>query len=332
MSSTLFQLGTVYQPDWGNQVDSASFAYLAAVTGTNTITAQGPQSYTAYTQQAGFILVPQNTNTGAVTLNINSLGAKAITKYGSTPLVTGDLIVGVVAYVVYDGTRFQLLNPQTVSARITGRLLGVQVLSGAGTYTPTAGTTTIVGEFFGAGGGGGGAASTGAGQSSVGAGGAGGGYAKVRITTGFSGLAFSCGTGGAGGIGGASGSTGGATTFGTISIGGGAGGSFVPAGTGTQFANGANNSGTNTIPIGVVIHSTRGENGLNGFYAAPVVGGSGAGGSCGVNSGGGLVYSANGQVGNGPGAGGSGAHRPENAAASNGGAGAAGGIIIWEYS
>lgn len=119
MSSTNFQPGTVVQSVWLDEVDSASFPYLAAVTGTNTITAQGPQSYTAYTQQAGFILVPQATNTGAVTLNITGLGAKAVTKYGSTALVAGDLTLGVVAYIVYDGTRFQLLNPQTVAARIT---------------------------------------------------------------------------------------------------------------------------------------------------------------------------------------------------------------------
>jgi hypothetical protein len=53
---------------------------------------------------------PAATNTGAVTINIDSLGAKAITKNGSTALAAGDLTSGKVAVVVYDGTQFQLIN------------------------------------------------------------------------------------------------------------------------------------------------------------------------------------------------------------------------------
>jgi hypothetical protein len=36
---------------------------------------------------------------------------KAITKFGTTPLVAGDMVSGQMCVVVYDGTRFQLLNP-----------------------------------------------------------------------------------------------------------------------------------------------------------------------------------------------------------------------------
>lgn len=54
-----------------------------------------------------------NANTGAAKLQVNSLAQIAITKNGATALVAGDLAPGVVAKVVYDGTRWQLLNPQT---------------------------------------------------------------------------------------------------------------------------------------------------------------------------------------------------------------------------
>jgi hypothetical protein len=50
-------------------------------------------------------------NTGASTLSVDGLAAKAITKYGTVPLVANDIVNGQMCVVVYDGTRFQLLNP-----------------------------------------------------------------------------------------------------------------------------------------------------------------------------------------------------------------------------
>lgn len=48
-------------------------------------------------------------NTGASTLNVNSLGAIAIKKLGgSTDTATGDIVVGQIVTVVYDGTNFQM--------------------------------------------------------------------------------------------------------------------------------------------------------------------------------------------------------------------------------
>jgi len=47
-------------------------------------------------------------NTGAATINVNGLGAKAITKNGSTALDDGDIDAGEVTILVYDGTQFQL--------------------------------------------------------------------------------------------------------------------------------------------------------------------------------------------------------------------------------
>lgn len=50
-------------------------------------------------------------NTGAATLNVNALGAVAITKNGTTALEDGDIAAGQVVTVVYDGTQFQLQTP-----------------------------------------------------------------------------------------------------------------------------------------------------------------------------------------------------------------------------
>lgn len=51
-----------------------------------------------------------NANTGASTLNVNSLGVKAIRKNGTAVLESGDISAGAVVCVVYDGTNFQLIG------------------------------------------------------------------------------------------------------------------------------------------------------------------------------------------------------------------------------
>ena len=53
-------------------------------------------------------------NTGAATLNINSLGAKSIKKRvlgGKIELITGDLTATGVYTLIYDGTDFIITNP-----------------------------------------------------------------------------------------------------------------------------------------------------------------------------------------------------------------------------
>lgn len=53
-------------------------------------------------------------NTGAATLEIESLGAKPIKKNGSDDLEADDLVVGKIALFAYDGAQFQLLNPSKI--------------------------------------------------------------------------------------------------------------------------------------------------------------------------------------------------------------------------
>lgn len=49
-------------------------------------------------------------NTGAVTLNVDGLGTKSITKAGGIALDAGDILAGQIIEVAYDGTNFQLLS------------------------------------------------------------------------------------------------------------------------------------------------------------------------------------------------------------------------------
>jgi hypothetical protein len=79
------------------------------VTGVDTIVGSSSVSAGAYAAGQTFRFVAAATNTGAVTLNVNGLGPKAITKEGTTALVAGDIVSGQVVNVTYDGTRFQLV-------------------------------------------------------------------------------------------------------------------------------------------------------------------------------------------------------------------------------
>lgn len=53
---------------------------------------------------------PTTANTGACTLDVNSLGAKTIKKSVSSDLATGDILAGQMVKVIYDGTNFQLVS------------------------------------------------------------------------------------------------------------------------------------------------------------------------------------------------------------------------------
>lgn len=103
-----------------SQLQSGASLLLSGVSGTDTITGSLTPALGAYVAGGTYRFVSVGANTGAVTLNINSLGAKAITKNGTTALAAGDIISGALVTVTYDGTQFQLDNvSQFASATIT---------------------------------------------------------------------------------------------------------------------------------------------------------------------------------------------------------------------
>lgn len=92
------------------QVQNGGMQY-ATGSGTNTITATMAPAITAYVAGQTFrIKMAAGANTGATTLNLNSVGAKNITKRGTTALVAGDIPASSMFEVAYDGTQFQLIN------------------------------------------------------------------------------------------------------------------------------------------------------------------------------------------------------------------------------
>lgn len=65
---------------------------------------------TAYAAYQEFTFKAAASNTGATTINVNSLGTKNIYKNGTSALTGGEIVTGGIYTVVYDGTQFQLIN------------------------------------------------------------------------------------------------------------------------------------------------------------------------------------------------------------------------------
>lgn len=87
-------------------------ARYAATSSNDTITATLTPAITAYAAGQLFLAKIGGTNTGASTINYNSVGAKSIKKgkTGSLDVSAGDLAVGRMALFAYDGTNFQDLS------------------------------------------------------------------------------------------------------------------------------------------------------------------------------------------------------------------------------
>lgn len=229
-----------------------------------------------------------------------------------------------------------------VAFQYGGSLISLKILSGSGTYTPSAGCAMIDVTAIGAGGGGGGVKGVIL-LKGVSAGGSSGGFSRKLISPvvpGF-GYAYSVGAGGAGGVGAtpAAGADGGATTFGSvITCPGGTGAPGVTADSGVAAITYAG-AGIGSPATGGDFNSAGMPGGMGwNFVTLGVAFGndcvSGAGGDRPhYGSGGPSIRggSSDGNAGGGYGGGGGGA-TTNGTTSRNGGAGADGVIIVAEYS
>jgi len=88
--------GYTYTVDTG-----AADAYVAVMSPT----------ITAYAAGQRFTVKLTNANTGATTIDIDSVGAKAITDVATSALIGGEILANGFYELLYDGTQFLLLNP-----------------------------------------------------------------------------------------------------------------------------------------------------------------------------------------------------------------------------
>jgi len=268
---------------------------------------------------------PTNINTGASTLNYNSLGVKDITLNGGDALSGGEM------------SQFVILRYRSTQNRweIQNQLPQNQIIyNSSGTYSKPSNLKFIVVEVIGGGGGGGGVDGQGAGTWAAGGGGGAGGYTKETLLA--SALSASetvtvgAGGGGGAGAGGTSGTSGGTSSFGSFcSATGGAGGAGDVAGadqiTSLGGAGGVGSNGDINVAGGPGQYGVGLEN-VAGRYN------SGAGGSSYLGGGGkGVTTSSAGEDAASKGAGGSGG--AVHAVADNlaGGDGEDGIVIVTEF-
>jgi hypothetical protein len=67
----------------------------------------------AYSTGMMIMFTAATANTTGATINVNSLGSKALVKGNNAALATNDIIAGRTYIAVYDGTQFDLINPAT---------------------------------------------------------------------------------------------------------------------------------------------------------------------------------------------------------------------------
>jgi hypothetical protein len=83
--------------------------------GTNTITLAASRTMTAYAQGDLYTFKAGGTNTGATTINVDSLGAKDV-QFNGAACTGGEIVSDLMYTVVYDGTQFQLMNASSFPA------------------------------------------------------------------------------------------------------------------------------------------------------------------------------------------------------------------------
>lgn len=110
----------VVTPD--NLTTVLTYDYAVDAVGTDSYAITVTPAPTAYVAGQRFTFKAGTANTGACSLNVNSLGAKSIKKNtlaGSADMETGDIIANQIVTVVYDGTNMQLESHPSSSLPIT---------------------------------------------------------------------------------------------------------------------------------------------------------------------------------------------------------------------
>jgi hypothetical protein len=129
-----------------NKVEDIYTSYVVSTSGTDTYTATPSPAIAAYITNTHYFIKFVNTNTTAVTLNLNSLGAIAVKKNGSTALGAGDITANQILHLLYDGTNFQIVGSFADGASYTAASFGDFIVGLTGKTTPVDADSIIISD------------------------------------------------------------------------------------------------------------------------------------------------------------------------------------------
>lgn len=98
-------------------IQNEAYTYVTDTGAADAYVATLSPAVTAYVAGLRVQIKVANANTGASTLNVNGLGVKNIKTLNGLDPLAGDLIIGMVADLIYDGTNFQILD-RNIAKRI----------------------------------------------------------------------------------------------------------------------------------------------------------------------------------------------------------------------
>src|SRR5262245_35267526 len=127
------QFSSGVQPVTVNTIANAIYCADTSVSA-NTITCSTANTFPAYQAGQAVDVLLANSVTGATTININALGAKAVTYNGTTALISGIMTAGGTYRLQYDGTRFVLQGDVSQGALPAGSASEVQFRASATTF------------------------------------------------------------------------------------------------------------------------------------------------------------------------------------------------------
>ena len=127
------------------QVQGNKTVFGGTSLGTDTVTFTLTPTLAAYVTGQVLSFVAGGTNTGAVTVNADSVGAKAVQKNGAA-LVAADITLNDIVLMEYDGTQFQMLSPARTPVLKDVTTTGKLSLKDAGDLTISTGVITVTGS------------------------------------------------------------------------------------------------------------------------------------------------------------------------------------------
>lgn len=91
-------------------INQGRITYVADTGAADAYVVALPTAPSSYTAGLSLTMKAANSNTGASTVNVNSLGVKSIKRFDGNNLLANDIVAGMLVHIAYDGTNFRIVG------------------------------------------------------------------------------------------------------------------------------------------------------------------------------------------------------------------------------